>query len=96
MTPDQMEEKSYLSFKTQIHARPGLETNKYGNLLVTTTRARWHVVDRSGWLQQHLTKSGAETTATESFAIAAGEAFIPADQSTVVVTHAWSLELVAL
>lgn len=51
---------------------------------------------RSGWLQQHLTKSGAETTATESFAIAAREAFIPADQSTVVVTHAWSLELVAL
>ena len=43
-----------------------------------------------------LTELSAEASAAEAFALAAGEAFIPADQSTVVVSHACTLELMAL
>ena len=43
-----------------------------------------------------LTKSSAETAVTESSASTTRETFIPAHQSTVVVTHACTLELMAL
>ena len=43
-----------------------------------------------------LTKSSAETAVSESSASTTRETFIPAHQSTVVVTHACTLELMAL
>lgn len=99
MTPDQTEENAYLRFHNTNTQTVPLHLQQLLRLLfmmITPPPAcMWPAVRT--WLRaQQLTKPGAETTATESFAISAGETFIPAHQSTVVVTQAWPVELVAL
>lgn len=96
MTPDQTEENSYLRFHNTNTQTPTPTTTATAFIHDDySSSSMWPAVRT--WLRaQQLTKPGAETPATESFAISAGETFIPAHQSTVVVTQAWPVELVAL
>ena len=56
------------------------------------------IIPVHGWtlIARCLTNASAEAAMTEPSAFATGETLIPADKSTVVVSRACSLELVAL
>ena len=83
---------------TTTNSRAATKNNYYSSLQSKADAIIYAAsISHYNMLHLHrLTKSSAETAVTESSASTTRETFIPAHQSTVVVTHACTLELMAL